>query len=152
MAKPKPRALASAPACELPDLRAGAWVERKTTVAGGLKAHLWIPREPTDADAAALTIDGRVVGNISVLAALPCAGVVSGDGLVVGDDGPRLDGRQRSSLARQACILYEVLARQVKSGGRLNAEDRERALDWLLRAEERLAATDDRVLGSLGQP
>ena len=146
------RALASAPAFELPDLRAVAWVERKTTVAGGLKAHLWIPREPTDADAAALTIDGRVVGNISVLAALPCAGVVSGDGLVVGDDGPRLDGRQRSSLARQACILYEVLARQVKSGGRLNAEDRERALDWLLRAEERLAATDDRVLGSLGQP
>ncbi|MDC0667839.1 hypothetical protein [Nannocystis radixulma] len=142
------RARIASPPCEVPDLRRVAWVDRKATIAGGLQAHLWIPRTPTKDDTVALAHEGREIGRMMALAALPCAGIVSGEGLT---SASILDARQRSSLVKQVCRLYETLAKQVNSGGRMNASERDAAAEWLAYVDGELAACEDPVLGELGK-
>jgi hypothetical protein len=145
------RALAEAPECTLPDLREVAWVDRKATLAGGLQAHLWIPRAPAQDDRVALARGGREIGRVAALAALPCAGIVSGEGLAFAPGTTRLEPRQQSSLAKQVCRLYETLAKQVRSGGRLSASDRDAATAWLVHVDAALAASEEPLLGELGK-
>ena len=133
------RALARAPRFTLPNVREVAWVERRTLVTGGLQAHLWICRTPRDTDAVVFTRGDREVGRLGLIMALPCAGVVRGDGLIADEGAVQLDARQRGSLAKQICLLYEALARQVQTSGRMNADERERALAWLLHVDAALA-------------
>ncbi|MBZ5710553.1 hypothetical protein [Nannocystis pusilla] len=142
------RARIASPPCDVPDLRRVAWVDRKATIAGGLQAHLWIPRTPTKDDTVALGHEGREIGRMMALAALPCAGIVSGEGLT---SASVLDARQRSSLVKQVCRLYETLAKQVRSSGRMNASERDAAAEWLAYVDGELAACEDPVLGELGK-
>jgi hypothetical protein len=147
------RELAGAPDFEVPDLRTIAWVDRKATVAGGLEAHLWIPQAPSESDVLVFTRGRKVVGQLGVIPGVGCAGVVSGDGLVVGEQGVvELDARQRSSLAKQICVLYEALAKQVESGGRLSANDREQALAWLVGVDPAFRREGDPVIDGIGKP
>lgn len=143
------RELAGAPRFVLPDLRRVAWVERRATIAGGLQAQLWLARAPTEAEALVFTRVDREVGRLALLAALPCSGAVSGPGLVVGADGVQLDGRQRDSLGKQICGLYEALARQLRAG-RLPGEQREGALARLVAIDAALAGAPE--LARLGKP
>jgi len=145
------RELAHAPRFVLPDLRRAAWVERRATVAGGLQAQLWLARAPAGAEALVFTRVDREVGRVALLAALPCSGVVSGQGLVIGADGVVLDARQRDSLGKQICGLYEALARQLRSG-RLPGEQREGALARLVAADAALAGAHEPALARLGKP
>ncbi|MFY0531854.1 hypothetical protein [Nannocystis pusilla] len=145
------RALAAAPECTLPDLREVAWVHRKATIAGGLEAHLWIPRSPTNEDSVALARGGREVGRIQAIPALPCAGIVSGWGLDSGAGAEVLDARQLGSLGKQVCRLYETLAKQVKSGGRMNASERDKAASWLAHVDELLASDAGGTRAELGK-
>jgi hypothetical protein len=94
----------------------------------------------------------KVVGRLALLPGIPCAGVVSGDGLVLGEQGIRLDGRQRTSLAKQICVLYQALAKQVESGGRMNAIEREQALAWLVEIDAEFRREGDPLLESVGKP
>ncbi|WAS99330.1 hypothetical protein [Nannocystis punicea] len=144
------RALAAAPECKLPDLREVAWVDRKAMIAGGLEAHLWIPRTPTNDDTVALAREGREVGRIQAAPGLPCAGIVSGWGLNGESGAMRLDARQHSSLGKQVCRLYETLAKQVKSGGRMNASERDKAANWLAHVDESLESAEG-MSGDLGK-
>lgn len=136
------RALVAAPQCALPDLREAAWVARKAMIAGGLEAYLWIPRTPRREDSVALAVGGREVGRFTPV--LPCAGIVSGGSLAGEAGASRLEARQVSSLAKQVCRLYEALAKQVKTGGRLKASERDAAGQWL--------AQVDAMLGSVEEP
>ncbi|MCY0993369.1 hypothetical protein OV203_39900 [Nannocystis sp. ILAH1] len=145
------RALAAAPECKLPDLREVAWVDRKAAIAGGLEAHLWIPRSPTNEDSVALARAGREVGRIQAIPALPCAGIVSGWGLNSESGAAVLDARQLGSLGKQVCRLYETLAKQVKSGGRMNASERDRAASWLAHVDELLASDPGGMPADLGK-
>lgn len=145
------RALAESPECTLPDLREVAWVDRKATLAGGLQAHLWIPRRPAQDDRVALARGGREIGRVAALAALPCAGIVSGEGLTFAPGTALLEPRQQSSLAKQVCRLYETLAKQVRSGGRLSASDRDAAAAWLVHVDAALAASEEPLLRELGK-
>jgi hypothetical protein len=145
------RELARAPRFELPDLRRVAWVEREATIAGGLQAQLWIARAPAEAEALVFTRTGREVGRLAVLAALPCSGVVSGKGLTIGGEGVELDRRQRGSLAKQICALYETLAKTLRAG-RLPLDQRERALARLVEVDAALATAGDPLLAELGKP
>ena len=99
-------------------------MERNATIAGGLQAQLWIARAAGEAEALVFTRAGREVGRVALLAALPCSGIVQGDGLVLGET-VELAARQRGSLAKQICMLYEALAKQLRAG-RFRAEERER--------------------------
>jgi hypothetical protein len=146
------RELAGAPEFQMPDLRAAAWVDRKATVAGGLEAHLWIPRTPSESDVLVFTRGRKVIGRLALIPGVPCAGVVYGDGLDVGEQGIELNGRQRPSLAKQICVLYQALAKQVESGGRLNANEREQALAWLVGVDAALRREGDPLLEGIGKP
>ncbi len=143
------RALARAPRLELPDLRAVAWVERNATIAGGLQAQLWIARAAGEAEALVFTRAGREVGRVALLAALPCSGIVQGDGLVLGET-VELAARQRGSLAKQICMLYEALAKQLRAG-RFAGEERERVQARLIEVDAALTAGEE-LLGSIGKP
>lgn len=144
--------MARAPAATLPDLAKEAWIDRKATIAGGLQAHLWVRRRPSEADAIVFTRGGREVGRVQLLPGLACAGLVSGEGLVVRGSGVELDERQRTSLGKQVCLLLASLAGQVKAGGgRMSREERERARAWLLAVEGALAQ-DGGAMAGLGKP
>lgn len=143
------RELAKVPRYEPPDLREVAWVERKATIAGGLQAQLWIAKTE-EAQTLVFTRAGREVGRIALLAALPCSGVVQGDGLIIGE-AVELEGRQRGSLAKQICMLYEALAKQLRAG-RFAAEERERVQLRLCEVDAALAAGSEALLGSIGKP
>ena len=145
------RELARAPSVELPDLRKVAWVERQVTVAGGLQGQLWLACAPGEAEALVFTRAGREVGRIALLAAMPCSGVVSGKGLTIGGEGVELDKRQRGSLAKQICGLYESLARQLLAG-RIAVDQRERVLARLVEVDAALAAANVQQLAELGKP
>ncbi|MFZ6177913.1 hypothetical protein [Nannocystis pusilla] len=145
------RALAAAPECTLPDLREVAWVDRKATIAGGLEAHLWIPRSPTNEDSVALARAGREVGRIRAIPGLPCAGIVTGWGSNGGSGAAVLDARQHGSLGKQVCRLYETLAKQVESGGRMNASERDKAASWLAHVDELLASDPGGMPADLGK-
>lgn len=144
------RVLASTPRFELPDLREVAWVEREATIAGGLQAQLWIARAPDQAQALVFTRSGREVGRVGLLAALPCSGVVRGDGLIIGET-VELEARQRSSLAKHICMLYEALAKQLR-WGKFSAEERERVQVLLVEADAALGSSSDPLLKSIGKP
>lgn len=144
------RELAQAPEVALPDLREVAWIDRKATVSGGLEAHLWISRTPGEGDALVFVRGKREVGRLALLAGVPCAGIVTGDGMTVRPGGVELDARQRASLARQVCVLVETLAGQVKSSGKMSASERERAKAWLIEVGESIA--DEPLLRELGKP
>ena len=124
---------------------------REATIAGGLQAQLWIARAPEEAEALVFTRAGREVGRLAVLAALPCSGVVSGKGLTIGGEGVELDRRQRGSLAKQICALYETLAKTLRAG-RLPLDQRERALARLVEVDAALTAAGDPLLAELGKP
>ena len=144
------RVLASTPRFELPDLREVAWVEREATIAGGLQAQLWIARAPEPAQALVFTRAGREVGRVALLAALPCSGVVHGDGLIIGE-AVELEARHRGSLAKQICMLYEALAKQLRAG-RFRAEERERVQTLLVEVDAALESSSEPLLGSIGKP
>lgn len=145
--------LASAPEFVMPDVRAGSWIDRNATLAGGLQAHLWIPREPAATDALVFTRGNKVVGRLVVFDGVSCAGVIRGDGLVVDASGVTLDDRQRVSLAKQVCMLIDSLARQLKtSGGRVKGDERERARSWLVAVAAVLERTDPELQKGLGKP
>ena len=141
--------LAMEPRYALPDLAAVAWVERKVTIAGGLQAQLWIARAPEE-QALVFTRAGREVGRMQLIAALPCSGVVQGEGLIVGET-VDLEARQRSSLGKQICMLYEALAKQVKAG-RFPAAEREPVLARLVQVDAALAASTEPLMKSIGKP
>lgn len=144
---------AAAPEFVAPDLSKIAWIDRAATIAGGLQAKLWIPREPAATDALVFTRGNKVVGRMVVFEGVGCAGVVSGEGLVVTADGVKLDERQRVSLAKQVCSLVEALARQVKTGGgRVKSEERGQARRWLVGVAEALERADPALLKGLGKP
>lgn len=145
------RELARAPSFVLPDLRRAAWVVREATIAGGLQAQLWIARAPEEAEALVFTRAGREVGRVALLAAMPCCGVVHGKGLTIGAGGVELDARQRGSLAKQICGLYEALVKQLRAG-RLAAEERERALARLCEVDAALAVAGESELQGIGKP
>jgi hypothetical protein len=144
------RELARAPRFELPDLRRVAWVEREVLLAGGLQAQLWLARAPDQAEALVFTRASREVGRLALLAALPCSGVVSGKGLTIGE-GVELEKRQRVSLAKQICGLYEALARKLRAG-QLAVDQREQALARLVEVDAALAGADEPLLAGLGKP
>ena len=145
--------MATAPEFVLPDVRAESWIDRNATLAGGLQAHLWIPREPADTDALVFTRGDKIVGRMVVFDGVSCAGVIRGEGLVIDAEGVTLDERQRVSLAKQVCMLIEALARQLKtSGGRVKSEERERAKRWLVAVAEVLERTDPALQKGLGKP
>jgi len=145
--------LAKAPEFVLPDVRAESWIDRNATLAGGLQAHLWIPRRPAATDELVFTRGNKVVGRLVVFDGVSCAGVVSGAGLVVDADGVTLDERQRVSLAKQVCMLIEALARQLKtSGGRVKSEERGQARSWLVSVAGVLERTDPALQKGLGKP
>ncbi len=146
------RELAAAPDVALPDLDKVAWIDRKATVAGGLEARLWIPRQPSETDMIVFTRGRKQVGQLAVIPGIACAGVVAGDGLRVDNAGLQLDGKQRTSLAKQICVLYEALAKQVESGGRLDANERERALTWLVGIDAAVRREGDPLLAGIGKP
>lgn len=137
------------PRYQLPDLAAVAWVERKVTIAGGLQAQLWIARGQEE-QALVFTRAGREVGRLQLIAALPCSGVVQGEGLIVGET-VELEARQRSSLGKQICMLYEALAKQVKAG-RFPAAEREPMLARLAQVDAALAASTEPLMKSIGKP
>jgi len=143
------RELAKVPRYVLPEVATIAWVERKATIAGGLQAHLWISRE-VGPQTLVFTRAGREVGRILLLNALPCSGVVEGDGLVIGE-AVELEARQRGSLAKQICMLYEMLAKQLRAG-RFSAEERERVLARLVEVDAALTEARESLLGSIGKP
>lgn len=144
------RALAREPRFELPDLGAVAWVERHATIAGGLQAQLWVARAPEEAPALVFTRAGREVGRLALIAALPCSGVVQGDGLVIGA-AVELEGRQRASLGKQICMLYEQLAKQLRAG-KFAADERERVQARLVEVDAALESSGEALLGSIGKP
>jgi hypothetical protein len=146
--------MAAAPEFVLPNLREVAWIDRKATIAGLLQAHLWIPREPDASDALVFTHDGRIVGRLVVFDGVSCAGVVHGEGLVIGRDGEVVLGdRQRASLAKQVCTLIETLARQARgASGQMHRDERERAKVWLVEVAEALEQTDPELIKELGKP
>lgn len=144
------RMLARRPRFELPELREVAWVEREATIAGGLQAHLWIARATEPAQALVFTRAGREVGRVALLAALPCSGVVHGDGLIIGE-AVELEARHRGSLAKQICMLYEALAKQLRAG-RFPAEERERVQRLLVEVDAALESSSEPLLGSIGKP
>ncbi len=82
---------------------------------------------------------------------MPCCGVVHGKGLTIGAGGVELDARQRGSLAKQICGLYEALVKQLRAG-RLAAGERERALARLVEVDAALAAASEPELAGLGKP
>lgn len=145
------RALASAPRCELPALHEVAWVDRKATIAGGLQVHLWIPRQPNAGDVAVrLAQAGREVGRVVAIAGVPCAGIATGAATVANGE-VILEKRQRSSLAKQVCVLYEALAKQVQNG-RLKRSEREGALELLRQVDTALGVGGDPLLAEMGKP
>jgi hypothetical protein len=144
------RALEAAPRCVLPELDEVAWVAHKATIAGGLQAHIWIPRTPSPGESVALTRQDRELGRAVPLPGLPCAGIVRGEGIRGGVGAAQLDQRQRNSLARQVCRLYESLAKQV-SASSFPAHEREAARAWLLRADAALAEMEASTLAPLGK-
>ncbi len=145
--------MATAPEFVMPDVRAASWIDRNATLAGGLQAHLWIPREPAATDALVFTRGNKVVGRLVVFDGVSCAGVIRGDGLVVDASGVTLDERQRVSLAKQVCMLIDSLARQLKtSGGRVKSEERGVARSWLVAVAAVLERTDPELQKGLGKP
>lgn len=144
------QAIAEAPPCTVPNLREVAWVHRRATLAGNLTAHLWIPRDPHETPKIKVAAGGREAGWITPIADLPCAGIVTGlRGFPRQSIG--LERRQRSSLAKQVCHLYQELAKLIAQD-RLPAREREHALQWLARAHAALAGESDRRLANLGKP
>ena len=147
------RELAGAPEFVRPDLRKHAWIDRKGAVAGGLEAELWIPRTPSEADVLVFVRGRKQVAKLGLIPGLPCAGVVSGEGIVLGPSGVMLDTKQRVSLVKQICGLYEALAKQVQSGGnRMSASEREAALVWLVGVLPAIERDDEPVLAGIGKP
>jgi hypothetical protein len=144
------RALAREPRFELPDLGVVAWALRNATIAGGLQAQLWIARGSEEAPGLVFTRAGREVGRLALIAALPCSGVVQGEGLVIGE-AVELEGRQRSSLAKQICMLYEQLAKQLRAG-KFSADERERVQARLVEVDAALESSREALLGSIGKP
>jgi hypothetical protein len=129
------RWLADAPPMERPNVEEIAIAYRKATVGGGLECELWLPRDlsPLEDDAAPqveFVREGRRLGRATLLELCPCAGLVSGTGLVTHGTEIVLDKRQRSSLLRQVLILYVDLCHAL-SKGRLPGKDHERALAYL---------------------
>jgi hypothetical protein len=130
------RELAAAPEVESPDVDADALAYRKAQAAGGLEVELWIPRaiSPLDDPGGQLKLvfarSGRQVGEGSITPALPCRGIVRGEGLSSLGGAVELDDRQSSGLERQALILYGELADKLASD-RLRGPDHERALEYL---------------------
>lgn len=144
--------LGHAPALSLPDPRHVAWVDRKSSVAGGLEVHLWIAHTPSPDDRVVCARGDREVGRLEVLPGVAMQGVLRGEGLVLEGGQVRLDGRQRASLAKQACGLLDALARQVQRGGKLDANAREQALVYLIGVEAALARLDPKLAESIGKP
>ncbi|KIG16935.1 hypothetical protein DB30_03919 [Enhygromyxa salina] len=148
--------LANAPKLEAPELDDIALVERKAQVAGGLDCQLWIPRDfaplAPDAEPPQLVFarNGRELQRMALVHALPCAGVVNGDGLDSSPGEVQLDGRQSISLARQIVIMYVELAKQLETK-RLSAKDRERALEYLSWASVCFERGQTDGLGGLGK-
>jgi hypothetical protein len=117
------RWLAAAPPVERPNIDEVALAYRKATVGGGLECELWLPRDQ-------FVREDRRIARAPLLELCPCAGIVSGAGLVTKGVEVVLDKRQRSSLLRQVLILYVDLAHAL-GNRRLPGKDHERALAYL---------------------
>lgn len=129
------RWLAAAPLVERPNIEDVALAYRKATVGGGLECELWLPRDysPLGTDPAPqveFVREDRRIARASLLELCPCAGIVSGAGLVTRGPEVVLDKRQRVSLLRQLLILYVDLAHALDKR-RLPGKDHERALAYL---------------------
>jgi hypothetical protein len=129
------RWIASAPPVERPDVDEVALGYRKATVGGGLECELWLPRDysPLGTDPRPeleFVREGRRIAHAPLLELCPCAGIVSGAGLVTQGTEVVLDKRQRNSLLRQVLILYVDLAHAL-GNRRLPGKDQERALAYL---------------------
>ncbi|MBL9102829.1 MAG: hypothetical protein JNL82_17915 [Myxococcales bacterium] len=143
------RELAQAPKVRLEELRGATLLDRKATLAGGLQAHLWLPRRPDDAAEVVFARMGREVGRVQPVPGVGCGGLVTGEGLVVGEYGVRLDERQLPSLQKQVCLLVEQAARAVKAGKLgLGHDERERVTQWLIG----LGPLLNRGLRDIGKP
>lgn len=143
--------LGHAPELQIADPRHVAWVDRKSSVAGGLEVHLWISRTPSPDDRVVCARANREVGRIEVLPGVALQGVLRGEGLELEGGLVRLDGRQRASLAKQACGLLDALARQVHKGGKLDANAREQALAYLIDVDAALARLDPKLAEGIGK-
>jgi hypothetical protein len=135
------RWLAAAQLVERPNIDDVALAYRKATVGGGLECELWLPRDhsPLGSDPhpqVEFVRDGRRIARAALLELCPCAGIVSGAGLVTHGSEVVLDKRQRISLLRQLLILYVDLAHALGKR-RLPGKDQERALAYLAWVEHR---------------
>ncbi len=98
----------------------------------GLRAHLWLPAEPDARLLCAFGFAGRQLELDSLSDLFPCAGVVTGQGLVAASG--RVTPNQREGLERSAFGLYKQLAKDLTrpSRGRELRGDRARAARRLL--------------------
>lgn len=149
--------VAMAPPLARPKLQTIALTQRKAAVAGDLDCELWLPRDwsPLDSDEP-LLLDfargDRSVARHALSEILPCAGIVTGDGLIVSGPETALDDRQRASLLKQALIMYLDAATRVKAG-KVSGKDEPALLAYLAWADHRIRAGGDAVieLGRLGK-
>jgi hypothetical protein len=141
------RWLAAAPVVERPNIDEVALAYRKATVGGGLECELWLPRDysPLGTEPApqlSFVREDRTLARAPLLELCPCAGIVSGAGLVMEGAEAVLDKRQRNSLLRQVLILYVELA-HAASNRRLPGKDHERALAYLAWTDHVFEAESD---------
>ena len=107
-------------------------VSRKVRGRQGLRAHLWLPAEPDAKLLCAFGFAGRELRLESLSDLFPCAGVVTGKGLVLAAG--RLTPDQREGLERSAFHLYKQLVKDLTrpSRGRELSDGRARAARRLL--------------------
>ena len=147
--------LRRAPPVVTPNLETEALAHRCGTVAEGLEALLWLPR---DHDPLELGSELRIVfanGEREIhrdrlLPFLPCSGIVRGAGLRATTQEVTLSDRQRASLERQVVALYDTLADHLRRR-RFRDAQRVQAELWLARAAVELEEHEQHpAIGRLG--